>query len=205
LPDQCATMTLTQTITTARGLFAPGHLGALTRFVPFELVDDLLDRPGRRGRMRQVPMRVAVYFVLALALFPDLSYAGVWGTLTGAVGQLGHRVAALSDAGLAGLRRRLEPDPLRELFEVVAGPLGQPRRAGVSYRGMRTVAFDGCKSIRVPESNDKVAWLGRHKLAAGAVAAYPLLSVMALVETGTALCSARSWARCAARWTPLWN
>jgi len=43
LPDQCATMTLTQTITTARGLFAPGHLGALTRFVPFELVDDLID------------------------------------------------------------------------------------------------------------------------------------------------------------------
>jgi len=67
LADQCATMMLTQTVTTARGLFAPGHLGALTRFVPFELVDDLLDRPGRRGWMRQVPMRVAVYFVLALA------------------------------------------------------------------------------------------------------------------------------------------
>jgi hypothetical protein len=178
-------MTLTQTITTARGLFAPGHLGALTRFAPFELVDDLLDRSGRRGRMRQVPMRVAVYFVLALSLFPDLSYAGVWGTLTGAVGHMGHRVAALTDAGLADLRRRLGPDPLRELFEVVAGPLGQPRTAGVSYRGMRTVAFDGCRSTRVPESDDNVAWLGRHKLAAGAVAAYPLLSVMALVETGT--------------------
>ncbi|TKA00857.1 IS4 family transposase [Actinacidiphila oryziradicis] len=185
LPDQCATMTLTQTITTARGLFAPGHLGALTWFAPFELVDDLLDGPGRQGRIRQVPMRVAVYFVLALALFPDLSYAGVWDMLTGAVSQMGHRVATLTDAGLADLRRRLGPDPLRELFEVVAGPLGQPRTVGVSYRGMRTVAFDGCKSTRVPETADNVAWLGRHKLAAGAVAAYPLLSVMALVETGT--------------------
>lgn len=185
MPDQCATMTLTQTITTARGLFAPGHLGALTRFVPFELVDDLLDRPGRRGPVRQVPLRVAVYFVLALVLFPDLSYAGVWGTLTGVVAQMGHRVAVLTDTGLAGLRRRLGPDPLRELFEVVAGPLGQPSTTGVSYRGMRTVAFDGCRSTRVPETDDNVAWLGRHKLAAGTVAAYPLLAVMALVETGT--------------------
>src|SRR5213076_2417257 len=52
-------------------------------------------------------------------------------------------------------------------------------------RGMRTVAFDGCKSTQVPETADNVAWLGVHKLKGGAVAAYPLLSVMALVETGT--------------------
>lgn len=130
-------------------------------------------------------MRVAVYFVLALALFPALSYAGVWGTLTGAVAQMGHQVAALTEAGLADPRRRLGPDPLRELFEVVAAPLGQPCTAGVSCRGMRTVAFDGCESTRVPGTDDNVAWLGRHKLAAGATAAYPLLSVMALVETGT--------------------
>jgi hypothetical protein len=66
LPDQLGTMTLTQTITAARGLFAPGHLGALTRFAPFELVDDILERLGRRGRGAGVPGRVAVYFVLAV-------------------------------------------------------------------------------------------------------------------------------------------
>ncbi|MBV9025676.1 MAG: transposase, partial [Streptomycetaceae bacterium] len=178
-------MTLTQTITTACGVFAPGHLGALTRFAPFELVDDVLDHPGRRGRKRSVPARVAVYFVLALALFADSSYGRVWDTLVGAVRQAGHTVAAVTEAGLADVRRRLGPDPLRELFEVVAGPLGRPSTPGVAYRGMRTVAFDGCKSTRVPETGENVAWLGVHKLAAGAVAAYPLLSVMALVETGT--------------------
>ncbi|MEU9954854.1 hypothetical protein [Streptomyces sp. NPDC050982] len=91
----------------------------------------------------------------------------------------------LIDAGLAGLYRWLGSDPLRELFEVVAGPLGRPRTAGVSYRDMRTVVFDGCKSARASAGEENVAWLGRHKLAAGAVAACPLLSVMALVETGT--------------------
>jgi hypothetical protein len=184
LPDQCGTMTLNQTITTAGGVFAPGHLGALTRFVPFELVDDVLDRPGRRGRTRKLPARVAVYFVLALALFADVSYGRVWDTLTGAVRQSGHLVSAVTAAGLADARRRLGPDPFRDLFEVLAGPLGRPRTPGVSYRGLRTVAFDGCRSTRVPETGDNVAWLGRYKVGSG-VAAYPLLSVMALVETGT--------------------
>lgn len=185
MPDQSGTMTLTQAITTACGVFAPGHLGALTRFIPFELVDDVLDRPGRRGRIRSVPSRVAVYFVLALALFPENSYGRVWDTLVGAVRQAGHVVVAVTEAGLADVRRRLGPDPLKEIFELVAGPSGRLRTPGVAYRGMRTVAFDGCKSTRVPESRDNVAWLGLHKLKAGAVAAYPLLSVMALVETGT--------------------
>jgi hypothetical protein len=37
------------------------------------------------------------------------------------------------------------PGPVQGALEVVAGPLGQPHTTpGVSYRGMRTVAFDGC-------------------------------------------------------------
>lgn len=184
MTDQCGTTTLTETFTMACGVFAPGHLGALTRYLPFELVDDVLDQPGRRGRTRTVPARVAVYFVLAPALFPGASYGRVWDTLAGALRQAGHLVASVTAAGLACVRRRVGPDPLRELFEVVAGPLGRPCTRGVSWRGLRTVAFDGCRSVRVPETGDNVAWLGRYKVAAG-VAAYPLLAVMALAETGT--------------------
>jgi hypothetical protein len=118
-------MTLTQAITTACGVFAPGHLGALTRFVPFELVDDVLDRPGRRGRIRSVPPRVAVYFVLALALFPESSYGRVWDTLVGAVRQAGHAVAAVTEAGLADLRRvmALVETGTRALLGAVIGPI----------------------------------------------------------------------------------
>ncbi|MEO3853848.1 IS4 family transposase [Acrocarpospora sp. B8E8] len=185
MPDQCATTTLTQTITMAEGVFAPGHLGALTRFVPFELVDSVLDHPSRRERIRSAPLRVGVYFVLALALFPERSYRQVWDSLTGAIRQMGATVARMTDSGLTDLRQRLGPDPLRETFDVVAGPLGRPTTPGVAYRGLRTVAFDGCRSTRVPQTRDNLAWLGLHKLAAGTVASYPLLMVMALVETGT--------------------
>lgn len=46
---QSAMVTVTRTVTVAAGVFAPGHLGELTQFVPFELVDDVLERPGFRG------------------------------------------------------------------------------------------------------------------------------------------------------------
>jgi hypothetical protein len=101
LSDQCGTMTPTQANTMARWAFTPGHLGALTRFIPFELVDDVLDHPGRRDRKRSVSAHVAVYFVLALALFADSSYRRVWDTLVGAVRQAGHTVAEGTDGEIA--------------------------------------------------------------------------------------------------------
>jgi hypothetical protein len=115
-----------------------------------------------------VPARVAVYFVLALALFPGASYGRVWDTLAGALRQAGHLVASVTAAGLACVRRRVGPDPLRELFEVVAGPLGRPCTRGVSWRGLRTVAFDGCRSTRVPETG-KTFLAIRHTMLKGRV------------------------------------
>ncbi|GAB3654565.1 hypothetical protein GCM10027589_13330 [Actinocorallia lasiicapitis] len=66
----------------ASGVFAPGHLGELTRFLPFELVDAVLAETGMvEHRLRKLPSRVGVYFVLALGLFPDLGYLRVWDML----------------------------------------------------------------------------------------------------------------------------
>ena len=66
-------------------------------------------------------------------------------------------------AGLAGLdlprpsekapqdqRRRLGPAPLKALFEVVARPLARPHTPGLRFAGLRTVAFDGLNSLKVP-------------------------------------------------------
>lgn len=60
-------MTITRTITVAAGVFGPGHLGELTWQVPLELVDAVLEETGaRERRLRDLPSRVGVYFVLAL-------------------------------------------------------------------------------------------------------------------------------------------
>ena len=60
-----AVTTITRTITIAAGVFAPGHLGELTQIVPFELVDAVLEETGtRERRLRLLPSRVGMYFVL---------------------------------------------------------------------------------------------------------------------------------------------
>jgi hypothetical protein len=178
-----AVVAITQTITVAAGAFAPGHLGELTRVVPFELVDSVLEETGaRERRLRLLPSRVGVYLVLALGLFPRPGYLGIWGKLTAALDGLG--LAAPSPKALRDLRRRLGAAPLRLLFEVLAGPLGQPRTPGVMFGRYRTVAFDGCRTIKVPDTPRNRAWLGKMNAALG-VTGYPVIQLMTLCETGT--------------------
>jgi hypothetical protein len=71
-------------------------------------------------RLRLLPSRTGVYFVLALGMFPGLGYLRVWDKLTAG---LGPAAPGPSEKALRDLRRRLGPAPLKALFEVVAGPL----------------------------------------------------------------------------------
>jgi Insertion element 4 transposase N-terminal/Transposase DDE domain len=181
--SESVTVTVTRSITAAAGVYAPGHLGELTQYLPFELVDDVLsDTKTVQRRLRDLPSRVGVYFVLALMLFSGLGYARVWRKLT--AGLVGLELPSPSEKALRDLRRRLGPAPFKALFEVVAGPLGQPHTPGVCYRGMRTVAFDGCNSLKVPDTDRNRSWLGRIRYRMG-FAGYPTIRMMALIETGT--------------------
>ncbi|MFJ9034949.1 transposase, partial [Streptomyces sp. NPDC102274] len=74
--------------------------------------------------------------------------------------------------------------PLKGLFDVLAGPLAQPSTPGVCYRRWRTVAFDGCGSLSVPDHERNRSWLGRTQRRYGP-GAYPRLMLMTLCETGT--------------------
>jgi hypothetical protein len=167
----------------APGALAPGHLGELTRTVPFELVDCLIDEARvRERRVRDLPSRTGVYFLLALCLFPRAGYLAAWGKLTAGLAGLGP--AAPSAKALRDLRRRIGTAPLRALFEVLAGPLGRPPTPGVMHGGYRTVSFDGCKTVKVPDTPGNRGWLGKMNASLG-VTGYPVIQLMALVETGT--------------------
>jgi hypothetical protein len=178
-----AVTTVTTVITVAAGAFAPGHLGELTRVVPFELADAVLDEEGgREKRVRLLPSRCGLYFLLAMCLFPRAPYLGVWGKLTAGLRVLG--IPGPSARALRDLRRRIGTAPVRRLFEILSGPLGQPRTPGIMFRGFRTVSFDGCKSLKTPDSRANRAWLGKQNARNGETG-YPALMLMALVETGT--------------------
>jgi hypothetical protein len=180
---KAAVTTITRTITIAAGVFAPGHLGELTRVVPFELVDAVLEETGaRERRLRLLPSRVGVYFLLAMCLFPRPGYLGIWAKLTAALDGLG--LVVPSAKALRGLRRRIGIAPVKALFTALAGPLGQPRTPGVMFGRYRTVAFDGCKSVKVPDTEPNRSWLGKLKASLGETG-YPVIQLMTLCETGT--------------------
>ncbi len=77
---------------TGPDVYAPGHVGELTQIIDPVLVDAVIEETSaREQRLRLLPARVMVYFVLAMAFFERSSYQAVWGKLTAG---LGHTVVA---------------------------------------------------------------------------------------------------------------
>jgi hypothetical protein len=106
MPAAPATVEVVRTVRVAGGVFAPGHLGELTQVIPFELVDAVLAETGRtEQRLRDLPSRVGVYFLLALALFERVGAALVWCKLV--TGLSGLAVGCPSEKALRDLRRRI--------------------------------------------------------------------------------------------------
>ena len=152
---------MSREFTVAGGRFAPGHLGELTQVLPFDLVDAVLEETLTvQRRLRDLPSRVGVYFVLAMCLFPEVGYRLMWQKLTAALAGAGMEIAWPTAKALRDLRRRVGAVPIRRLFDILAGPLARPTTRGVRFGPFRTVSFDGCSSIKVPESGRNVDRFG---------------------------------------------
>jgi hypothetical protein len=99
-------------------VLAPGHLGELTRLVPFEMLDDVLATTRRtESRVRLLPARVVMYLLLAGCLFAELGSA------------------------LRQARQRLGPQPVQALFELLRGPAATSAPE-VRWRGLLLSVID---------------------------------------------------------------
>jgi hypothetical protein len=166
----------------AKGVFAPGHLGELTRIVPFEMVDAVLTDTGRtQQRVRLLPSRVVVYVLLAAGLFAEVGYLGVWGKLV--AGLDGLELACPSATGLWHARVRVGVAPLRALFDLLRGSAAGIRTAGAWWCGMLVTAIDGTV-FDVPDSPGHITHLGKNRSQHG-TAGYPQVRLVALVACGT--------------------
>ena len=173
---------ITRTIRVAEGAFAPGHLGELTRFVPFEMVDAVLaETRAAQARVRDLPARVVVYLLLAGCLFADRGYGQVWHRLAAGLHGLG--VAAPTTAALTQARQRLGAAPLRALFDLLRGPAATTATGAVRWRGLLVAAVDGT-TMAVPDS-DANASVFTKQASGGGGSGYPLARVLALVCCGT--------------------
>jgi hypothetical protein len=162
-------------------------LGVLTTTVPAGLIDAVLADTGRQSRrQRQLPARLVVYYVMALALYAQASYGEVLRCLLEGVRwlRLGGTGPAVADkSAITKARTRLGPAPLQELFARVARPLAEPDTPGAWYGGRRLVSLDGT-TIDLPDTPALEARFGRPGTARGS-SGFPQLRLLTLTETGT--------------------
>lgn len=163
-------------------------VGLLVRVFPPALVDEVIAAAGRKElRVRSLPARVVVYFVIGLALFAAESYGEVFSQLTSGlswVSRWRESFKAPSTSALAQARVRLGVEPLKGLFAVAAQPLASLSTPGVWLAGRRLVAIDGT-CFDVADTDANAARFGRPGTAKGERAAFPQVRLVGLVECGT--------------------
>ncbi|MDI5980284.1 IS4 family transposase [Amycolatopsis magusensis] len=161
-------------------------IGVLTRLLDRDLVDEVIAAADRQEkRVRLLPARVVVYYVLALCLFFGDGYEEVMRKLAHGLRAVGSwrsewkipTVGAISKA-----RMRLGAEPLRLLFDRVAVPMAKRSTPGAWLRGLRIMAVDGV-IFHLPETEDNEEGFGR--CGGKNPAPFPQARVAALVECGT--------------------
>lgn len=176
----------------ARGrVLAGAWLGVLTFVVPPDLVDEAVgDGLAWEMRLRALPARVGVYFVLGLCLFSGRPYRDVIGEVTAglraglaAVGWVPPAPTALTRA-----RARVGEAPLRSLLDRLSSALSPGWSPWSHIGGLLAVAVDGT-TISVYDSPGNVAAFGRPPGPAPAPgqgkSANPQLRLVTLIACGT--------------------
>lgn len=161
-------------------------IGVLTRLLDRDLVDEVISAAGRQEkRVRLLPARVVVYYVLALCLFFGDGYEEVMRKLAHglrAVGSWRNEWAIPTVGAISKARMRLGAEPLRLLFERVAVPMAKRSTPGAWLRGFRVMAVDGV-IFNIPDTEDNEKGFGR--CGGKNPAPFPQARVAALVECGT--------------------
>ena len=156
-------------------------LGVLAEQIPADLVDQVLADTGRvQRRLRRLPSRAVVWFVLALTLFHGQGYRSVWRELAHSGAD---DASTPSTPGLSQARRRVGPAPLGALFARLRGPQAAPGAAGAFLGALRLVSWDATM-LDVPDSpaNQAAFIASRNKRGRGA---YPKVRLLQLIECGT--------------------
>jgi hypothetical protein len=160
----------------------------LAKVFPVDHVKRILEETGRESvRERRLPASLMVYYVMALALYMQVSYQEIlrlvfeafnWSALPA------DRVQIAAKSAIAQARERLGAEPFKRLYRQFAGPVATEATPGAFYRGWRVVSLDG-STLDVGDTDENAAEFGRPGVSRGQGSAYPKLRFCSLVESGT--------------------
>jgi hypothetical protein len=162
-------------------------LGVLAKTFPRNRIDEVLAQTGRSSRrQRELPAHVVVYYVIALALYMQVSYREVLRCLLEGLQWMAGPTTCLKITGKSGIsqaRTRLGWPPVKALADQLVGPIAAKETRGAWYRTWRLVTLDGT-TFDVADTRENDAAFGRPGASRG-TSAYPQLRLVALVENGT--------------------
>lgn len=162
-------------------------LGVIAEYFPASKIGEILEQTGRQSeRQRQLPAHVVVYYVIALALYMEVSYGEVLRCLCEGLEWLGLPVGRLRQTGRSGIsqaRTRLGVEPVRRLYEQSVRPVATDQTRGAWYRHWRLTSIDG-STLDVADTAENEEAFGRPEASRGR-SAYPQVRFVALAETGT--------------------
>ena len=164
-------------------------LGVLTAHFPRELVDQVLFETERvSARERALPAHVMVYYVIALALYADVSTQEVLRCVVEGARWLGDPTTTdiPSKSGISQARTRLGAAPLAAVYRAVVAPIATAGTPGAWYRGWRVMSLDGT-TFDVGDTAANTRAFGRPASSRGvnATGAFPQLRLVGLLENGT--------------------
>lgn len=162
-------------------------LGVVAQWFPREKVEAVLEQTGKASRrQRDLPAHVVVYYVIALALFMQVSYREVLRCLLEGLQWLagpGARLKVAGNSGISQARRRLGVEPLRALHDELVQPIAERTTRGAWFRRWRLLTLDGSTLDVADEAANREAF-GLPGASRGN-SAYPQLRFVSLLENGT--------------------
>ena len=161
-------------------------LGVIAKTFPLDRVQRVLADTGRASeRERDLPARVMVYYVIALALYTPASTREVLRCLLEGLRWLwgAEAVKVAGKSGISQARTRLGAEPLRRLHDQLVQPVATRATRGAWYRRWRLVSLDG-SCLDVADTDENRTAFARPEASRGE-SAFPQIRFVALVENGT--------------------
>lgn len=162
-------------------------LGVITKTFPLATIRAILRNTERTSiRQRDLPTHVTMYYVIALALYMNVSYGEVMRCLLEGLHWLlgpGETLKVPGKSGISQARTRLGWQPVKQLHDEIVKPVATKSTKGAWYRKWRLVSLDGSTlDVADEEGNEKA--FGRPASSRG-TSAFPQLRFVSLVENGT--------------------
>ena len=162
-------------------------LGVISKTYPMSTIQAILSRTGKASqRHRELPAHVVLYYVIALALYMQVSCREVLRCLIEGLQWLkepGGRIHVTGKSGISQARSRLGWEPIEALHDEIVQPMATEETKGAWYRTWRLVSLDG-STLDIADTQENEEAYGRPGASRGK-SAYPQVRFVSLVENGT--------------------